>query len=77
VVFSSAPLAPNASLQLLPKAGAQRTLEGVGCKPLFGWAGAPGALPAPLLRRDPFEQAQGGAGTCLYRPGQREAGLGK
>src|SRR5260370_13996613 len=28
-------LKPNASLQLLPKAGAQRTLEAVGCKALI------------------------------------------
>jgi hypothetical protein len=30
---------PNASLQLLPEAGArhERTLEAVGCKALFGW----------------------------------------
>jgi hypothetical protein len=27
---------PNASLQLLPEAGAQRTLEAVSCKALFG-----------------------------------------
>ena len=27
---------PNASLQLLPKAGAKRTLEAVSCKALFG-----------------------------------------
>jgi hypothetical protein len=33
--FSSAPLAPNASLQLLSEAGAQRTLEAVSCKALF------------------------------------------
>jgi len=29
---------PNASLQLLPEAGAQRTLEAVSCKALFGSA---------------------------------------
>jgi hypothetical protein len=29
---------PNASLQLLPKAGAERTLEAVSCKALFGSA---------------------------------------
>jgi len=29
-------MTPNASLQLLPKAGAQRTLEAVSCKALFG-----------------------------------------
>jgi hypothetical protein len=28
-------LKPNARLQPLPEAGAQRTLEAVGCKPLF------------------------------------------
>ena len=44
---------------------------------MFGWAGAPGALAAPPLRRDPFEQAQSSAGTRLDRPGQREARLGK
>jgi hypothetical protein len=27
---------PNARFQLLPEAGAQRTLEAVSCKPLFG-----------------------------------------
>jgi hypothetical protein len=35
LAFSAAPLAPNASLQLRPKAGAQRTLEAVSCKALF------------------------------------------
>src|SRR5262245_7431604 len=30
------PWKPNASLQLLPEAGAQRTLEAVSCKALFG-----------------------------------------
>jgi len=29
-------LLPNARLQLLPEAGAQRTLEAVSCTPLFG-----------------------------------------
>ena len=48
---------PNAAAQPRLEARAQRTLEGVGCSRLFGWAGALGALPAPPLRRDPFEQA--------------------
>ena len=34
--FSSAPQAPNAAAQPRLKAGAQRTLEGVGCSRLFG-----------------------------------------
>ena len=68
---------PNARPELLPEAGAERTLEAVSSRPLFGQAGALGALPVPPLRRDAFEQAQGGAGMRLYRPGQREASLGK
>ena len=34
--FFSAPLAPNARPELLPEAGAQRTLEAVSSRPLFG-----------------------------------------
>jgi hypothetical protein len=42
---------PNASLQLLPKAGAQRTLEAVSCKALFGcaWVKVLAPLHAPVL----------------------------
>ena len=50
-------VAPNAAAQPRLEAGALRTLEGVGCSRWFGWAGAPAALVAPPLRRDPFEQA--------------------
>jgi surface antigen len=46
----------------------------IGCKSLFGWAGAPGALLVLPLRRNPLEQAQGRDGTCLDRSAQREAG---
>jgi hypothetical protein len=43
--FFSAPLAPNGRFQPLQKAGAteERTLEAVGCKPVFGWV-----CPTPL-----------------------------
>ena len=57
--MASPSLALNAGHHLLPEAGAtqERTLEAVSSRPLFGWAGAPGALPTPPLCRDPFEQA--------------------
>jgi hypothetical protein len=34
--FPSTPQAPNARFHLLPEAGAQRTLEAVGCRPMVG-----------------------------------------
>ena len=46
----------NASLQLLPEAGAQRTLEAVSCKALFGPDLSPRFVrarrtPAPMEKR--------------------------
>jgi len=67
----------NARPELLPEAGAERMLEVVSSRRLVRpsrCARCPAHAP---LRRDPFEQAQGGARLRLYRPGQREARLGK
>jgi hypothetical protein len=47
----SIPVAPNARPELLPEAGAQRTLEAVSSRPLFGAEchtnGGPPLLPGP------------------------------
>jgi len=55
LVFPPAPLVPNAAAQPRLEAGAQRTLEGVGCSRLFGagWAPHPALEHAlgPLTRR--------------------------
>jgi len=67
----------NARPELLPEAGAERMLEVVSSRRLVRpsrCARCPAHAP---LRRDPFEQAQGGARLRLYCPGQREARLGK
>jgi hypothetical protein len=49
--------APSARHELLPEAGAQRTLEAVSSVPLFGHAPVPGGLekrlPLPFLPRTP------------------------
>jgi hypothetical protein len=37
-------LQPNAGPQLLPEAGAQRTLEAVGCRPMLGSSAADAAV---------------------------------
>src|SRR5262245_11933047 len=44
----------DAGHELLPEAGAQRTLEAVSSRPLFGWAGALGALPPPAPMPGPL-----------------------
>jgi len=40
-VFGLVPLASNAAPQPLPEAEAERTLEAVGCRRLFGWGSLP------------------------------------
>jgi hypothetical protein len=72
--------APNASLQLLPEAGAQRTLEAVSCKALFGevlacrdWSLTPGRWSHRLIndgtisrRGDGFAARTRGLQPCLF-----------
>ena len=54
--FLPSTLAPNASLQLLPEAEAQRTLEAVSCKALFGSAHC-------TAYKSPLVYASGASGT--------------
>ena len=65
----------NASLQLLPEAGAQRTLEAVSCKALFGKAPRhvrrTPVCPAHLLDHLIGQEEQGGG----HRDPQRLGGL--
>jgi hypothetical protein len=50
---------PNARFQLLPKAGAKRTLEAVSCKALFGFALSPRPRPYGDMVPDTFSCATG------------------
>jgi transposase len=53
-------LQPNASLQLLPEAGAQRTLEAVSCKALIMIEASPSAYPSSMLALGNATHSRGG-----------------